>query len=503
MAVHVISAILALAPLTHGQDHIDILVYQRDGLLRIGGFDFDTSGVLESNRVFNVPLSVVQGATGAVSVNSPGWNAVRNNFQLMPPGDQALPSNSSLGFNIIPASFTGRNLSYWDGVGEAKFGAVPSGEVLQYLRPEVPSDQVVADGSSNHVPGYVIASTGPGGYVHSHLAYNIFGSASLDSKSNDAPAPGVYLVALEATVSGFQQPSNPAFVLLGNHVIDDVLKRATAAVEHIVSAPSSPSDPGNPIVAPVHSDIFITPTHGTLSVDQTIHVGNLRESDVHGDGTVWATDNPGFAGNSFQFQDEILFDVTGPLRRWDGTNWAVANIGAEQMDFVEPSPFGDPLNSVTVARTTTFAAGYSISKANTRGTIHTHYTFILRTTNGLAPAIGAYSFPLTVRSPQYSSATPVQLVFNNGLSDAAFAIAAEAYRVAHEMPLSLARRASHSLVLSWPTLDAQRYQLQTAEAPDGPWQSLGEPFSGDGQRREVVIQLDFPSALFRLERSNP
>jgi len=492
-------ALLTVAIHTHGQAHLDILIYQRDGALRAGAFDFGTSSVLESNQVFNVPLSPTVNVPGAVSVNSPGWNAVRNNFQLMPPGAQALPIESSLGFNIVPASFTGRNLSYWNGAGDVKFGPVPSGEVLQYQRLEVLSDQVVADGSSNRVSGYVIASTGPGGYVHRHLSFKVYGNDRLDPYSADSPAAGIYLVALEATVTGFSQPSNPAFVLLGHQVSTEALSLAASAVELTIHAPPTPSDPGGgQSVPPVHSDIFLTPIGGALTVDQTLHAGNFHESDVRGDGSVWATDNPGFAGNGFQFQDELLFDVTGPLLRWNGTNWSSANVGTEQVDFVEPSPFGEPLHAVTVARGTTFAAGYRISRANTRGTIHTHYTFILRATNGLAPAVGAYSFPLTIRSPQYVSAPLVQLVFNNGLSDAAFATAAAGLRAAHEMRLTVANPAAGQISLSLPTLDGRGHQLESAPTLSGPWRGEGASFTGTGGRHELILNLDATNRFFRV-----
>ena len=500
----VIAAVLALAPSASGQAHLDILVYQRYGALRAGAFDFGTSGVLESNQVFNVPLSAVPGVTGAVTVNSPGWNAVRNNFQLMPPGARALPGESSLGFNLVPARFTGRNLSYWNGSGDVKFGAVPSGEVLQYSKGDSLSGQIVADGSSNSVPGYLIASTGPSGYVHRHLSFSLYGNSSLDSSSSDGPEVGVYLVTMEATVSGFSRPSNPVFVLLGYRVSSDTLARAATAVEQIIGAPSTPFDPGGgQTVVPVHSDIFLTQTNGALRVEQTLHLGNLRESDVRGDGTVWATDNPGFAGNSFTFQDELLFDITGPLLCWNGSNWAKINVGAEQIDFVEPSPFGEPLHSVTVTPTTTFAEGYGISKANTRGTIHTHYTFILRSTNGHPPAVGAYSFPLTVRSPQYASAPPVRLIFNNGLSEAAFTVATEAFRVAHEMRLTLAKAGTGKLALSLLTIDGRSYQLESAPTSSGPWSNAGVPFTGDGHSYETIILTGTPSVFYRVRHLNP
>ena len=96
----------------------------------------------------------------------------------------------------------------------------------------------------------------------------------------------------------------------------------------------------------VHSDIILSRVNGALQVDNEVHEGDVRENDAAGNGTVWATDNPGFAGSGFHFNDEILFDITGPLKRWDGTNWTSANIGGEFMNFVEPGPFGDAIHHI-------------------------------------------------------------------------------------------------------------------------------------------------------------
>ncbi len=118
-----------------------------------------------------------------------------------------------------------------------------------------------------------------------------------------------------------------------------------------------------------HSDIVLSRSSGVLRVDSTLHTGDVRENDANGDGTVWATDNPGFAGSGFVFQDEFLFDITGPLKRWDGTNYSTANVGPQFMEFVEPGPFGDPLHSVTI----------------TRGSLHTHFVSSRCAAGGVVP----------------------------------------------------------------------------------------------------------------------
>jgi hypothetical protein len=253
-----------------------------------------------------------------------------------------------------------------------------------------------------------------------------------------------------------------------------------------------------PSTRAAHSDIILSRTNGVLQVDNTIHTGNVRENDAAGNGTVWATDNPGFAGSGFRFNDEFLFDITGPLKRWDGTNWSTANIGPEFMEFVEPGPFGDALNSVTITRATTFATGYLIAQTGTRGTLHTHFVFILRATNGVAPAVGAYSFPLTIRSPHYTSAPPVHLVFNNGLDESNFSSAVEQFTAAQEMRLSLGRRPSGALVLSLFTVEGRTNQLLSAPTPAGPWTNDGAPFPGTGGRQEFTFAPTATNRFFRI-----
>jgi hypothetical protein len=257
----------------------------------------------------------------------------------------------------------------------------------------------------------------------------------------------------------------------------------------IAAAPSAPA---------AHSDIILSRSNGVLQVDATVHTSDLRENDAAGNGTVWATDNPGFSGSGFRFNDEFWFDITGPLKRWDGTNWSTANVGPEFMEFIEPGPFGDPLNSVTITRATAFAPGYLISQAGTRGGIHTHFVFILRATNGVAPAVGAYSFPLTLRSPQYASAPPVHLVFNNGLEETQFQAGVEQFRAAQELRLSLARGANGALALSLFTVEGRTNQLLSAPTPSGPWGNEGAPFIGSGGRHEIILSAAPNNKFFLL-----
>lgn len=253
-------------------------------------------------------------------------------------------------------------------------------------------------------------------------------------------------------------------------------------------------------IGTTHSDIIVSQTNGALRVDAAIHTGDVRENDALGNGTVWASDNPGFAGARFVFNDELFFDVTGPLRRWADGRWSTNSVGPEVMQFIEPGPFGDPLNSVTITSATTLAPGYRIAQVGTRGTLHTHFVFILRTTHSVAPAVGAYSFPLTIRSPQYTSAPPVHLVFNNGLSEGEFASAVEAFRAAHAIQLGLSFIDAKTVVLSWFTTEGQTYHVQAAPTSLGPWTDWSEPVAGHGDEHRLPMVLGSENRFFRLRQ---
>ncbi|MBL9127570.1 MAG: hypothetical protein JNL97_07985, partial [Verrucomicrobiales bacterium] len=180
--------------------------------------------------------------------------------------------------------------------------------------------------------------------------------------------------------------------------------------------------------------------------------------------------------------------------------WSTNNVGTEIMQFIEPGPFGDPLNSVAITRATSLAPGYRIAQVGTRGTLHTHFVFLLRTTNNVAPSVGAYSFPLEMRSPQYASAPPVHLIFNNGLSEGDFARAVDAFRAAQEMRLRLVFDGAGTSALAWFTTEGARDRVQTAPTPGGPWTHLGEPIAGDGGEHRLPVKPGSENRFFRLHR---
>ncbi|MBL9137339.1 MAG: hypothetical protein JNK85_15810 [Verrucomicrobiales bacterium] len=538
------AALLCAAPTRAA--HIDILVYQRAGQVRLGGFDFSTSRVLEDARIFTTRMESVVGLNGAVYSSSPGWNSVRNNYQLMPEGASTLPGSSTIRFRLLPCGPRDLNLSYWNGRDTVSFDVVPDGEVLRYASDDSESSQVIADGGEMILAGFAVATTGVSGYLHRHLSFSLYGNDGMEDASSDGPSSGVYLLGLDVEVAGLQGPSNPIYLLLGHGVTAETLGRAEHSLaSYLVPEPRSPvllilgglfllrahlpperrrsrgairpryqqiaigviliSSTGHAAHSALfaHSDVVLIPEDGVLRVDRTIHVANVRENDVQGDGTQWATDNPGFAGSGFSFQDEIHFDISGPLRRWENDAWATHPAEPERMHFVNPGGLGGSAPSVTITPSTRFVPGFRISRANTRGTLHTHYTFILDATNGVVPAVGAYVFPLRLRSPQYRGTPVVHLVFNNGLPSDDFDRALGVLVAALELRLTTATTVAGTMRIRWFPWEGRSYHLESTFSPSGPWSSEPIPWPSANGPGELRISVDHPMRLFRLRYESP
>jgi hypothetical protein len=126
---------------------------------------------------------------------------------------------------------TGQNLSYWDGLGSVRFGAVPGSEQLEI------ADGVsgmLLDGGSEPVAGFALGTTAPDG---SGLA------ADLDyvlSAGSAPPAAGVYLAALRLRQQDASIPVSPSpriFAVFGASVGLATLDTAAAWVESHLDLP--------------------------------------------------------------------------------------------------------------------------------------------------------------------------------------------------------------------------------------------------------------------------
>jgi hypothetical protein len=218
--------------------HVDILVYREGNSARVGAYDFGASTAYQNHHVFTSLLNVEPSLTGLSFTDSPGWNGLRD-AAFLPPGGAILPGGAAVGFNVLSPPLLRRNLSYWNGVGEVTFGPVPASEVLQCRKSLDASGVITIHGSDAFVPGYMIAIASGGGYVHRHFAFNLYGNASTQDTGADAPTPGIYLLSLEATVSGLTN-SAPFYILLGHGTASAALDLAATWATQNLSAPSVP-----------------------------------------------------------------------------------------------------------------------------------------------------------------------------------------------------------------------------------------------------------------------
>ena len=181
---------------------------------------------------------------------------------------------------------------------------------------------------------------------------------------------------------------------------------------------------GAPLFSPCHAqhegDVLISVDDDRLKIENPLAPGDVREFDLHGDGTVYRTDDPGYntiAFGTLNSGTEIHFEVVTPLYAWlDGT-WATAADGEYLRYYNASLP---DLRSVTATGTSAEQPGYLLARASALGAIHVHDVFELGSTPGVSPEAGAYAIGKKLVSPSYDESSPFFIVFNNGLSSHLF-----------------------------------------------------------------------------------
>jgi len=169
-------------------------------------------------------------------------------------------------------------------------------------------------------------------------------------------------------------------------------------------------------------DIAVSAVNGKLTVggDHFERHGltgfNIYEANF-GDlsGGPWVTKDPGFQtqqGNKLTPGALIGFQGHGVLNFWNGTSWGVAaaGLGVSIADVSQ-----DALTTWTSTGVSAGEAQY-VSQVSDGGTIHDHLKMSI-TPNA---AVGAYMIELNLNSAAYASSDSFYIVFNRGLSNAAF-----------------------------------------------------------------------------------
>ena len=196
--VPILMAATGIGTSAFGQEHLDVALQQNesDGRLSVHGLDFDfvPPEIVPGQRVFG--RSFEQSGNFLVQ-NDPGFTASDNDTEIDRVGLDPPVPNTNVHFDILAApslltELGGRNLSYWDGSGSVAWGPVPGGESIEISDP----GSAVADGSTNHVPGFVIDATDNEGGLHRHIDFRLL---PFDGAS------GVYLMLLEATLDPYAE----------------------------------------------------------------------------------------------------------------------------------------------------------------------------------------------------------------------------------------------------------------------------------------------------------
>jgi hypothetical protein len=205
--------------------HNDVSILTEGGTLSVNGYDVDGLELTEGQRVFEGELGL-SGST--YEGDEPGFFSP---VVGLPAGFSTLPGDTALGFNVLSVPELGRNLSYWDGTGDVVFGALPNSELLKLVGLDL--SEAIVDGSNGDVPGFAIGTTSASGFLHQHVEFFLLG----DAAESDVASTGVYLLALEAAVAGFEN-SLPFYFVLGAGVTDTEIDLGIDWVnENLVAVP--------------------------------------------------------------------------------------------------------------------------------------------------------------------------------------------------------------------------------------------------------------------------
>jgi hypothetical protein len=178
--------------------HFDVFVAEDDGKAVVGGYSFDDDLIAETN-IFEAEF---EADAGSFVGEEPGFVSGDPDPGSMPAGWTPLAASAStfLGFDVVLS--LGRNLSFWNGVGssvdDVSFGGVPDAEIMEIVQTGCFTCQSIqVDGGSSPVLGFILDDTAAP--VHDHPEFFLFGD---DSATPDAVTPGIYLLSMQATVTG-------------------------------------------------------------------------------------------------------------------------------------------------------------------------------------------------------------------------------------------------------------------------------------------------------------
>lgn len=216
MAAGVLIGWVGAAAATTGVPHTDVQLYlDADGsTVKTGAVELDASlnelSLTENVRVFD---GMFGEAGQSDFTDDPGFNASSN----------SLPNDVLLGFSFADA------LRVWDPVGENFDATAPTTITMEKFGALATTPTI----AGTTAPGFLIATTGSSGGLHSHAAYYL-----------DPPlTPGVYMLTLQLDL---QSPSltdpEPIYVVLGYQVTEAEVEAAASWQAAAIAPPACPGD---------------------------------------------------------------------------------------------------------------------------------------------------------------------------------------------------------------------------------------------------------------------
>lgn len=258
-----------------GAQHVDILLWDDDGQIGVGQYDYDNL-IASETRVHLARFDAFY------SVNNPGFTAF--------PGPDALPGNANLEWDFLPMTVdsgphTGyeSTLLYWDGIGVTpEFGPTPTGGYEFSLFGL--NNPAKADGGDQLVRGDVIDITPPNGAIHEHRYY--FLDDNGDELNTTLPEAGIYVVGMRMRIAGLEN-SKPLFMVWATPELKvlPAIRPAALWVNERVDSLVVEGLPGD-----YNADGIVNIADYTVWRDSLGQVGATLAADGNGNETVDAAD---------------------------------------------------------------------------------------------------------------------------------------------------------------------------------------------------------------------
>lgn len=130
----------------------------------------------------------------------------------------------------------------------------------------------------------------------------------------------------------------------------------------------------------------------------------------------YKTSSPGFNSFAFAAGTVVNYTAVGGLSYFDGLSWSST---VPALEYVRLDGNGGEDSRWTISGAAGDLTGL-VGQVSTTGELHEHLDFSVARTGGGTPTVGAYLIQLQLSADGYASSDPFYLVFNRGLSGAAF-----------------------------------------------------------------------------------